>query len=143
MADLEARGVRLTAVGERLRVDAPCGVLAATDRDALVQHKPAILAALRVEPSRATVAIVDDWADGVPAGSCGLCGHKLREVRDWPTAGESRRLCLACAGRPALALETVYASLTPAERQRLVDEARVADGLGQLLLKLVPSAGMA
>jgi len=41
-----------------------------------------------------------------------------------------------CVRRPtAPALETVYASLTPDERQRLVEEARAGDVLGRLLLK--------
>jgi hypothetical protein len=46
LADLCARDVRVTAVGGRLRVDAPAGVLTAADREALAAHKPTIMALL-------------------------------------------------------------------------------------------------
>jgi hypothetical protein len=46
LAALNARAVRLTAVGDRLRVDAPAGTLTAADRQALAQHKAALLALL-------------------------------------------------------------------------------------------------
>ena len=86
----------------------------------------------------------DDKADSVPDGACGLCGHQpLTAVRDWPVSGTARWLCLACAVRPVPSLEAVYASLTPAERQRLVEEARAGDVLSKLLLKLPPAAGAA
>ena len=54
LAALEARGVRLMAVGQTLRVDAPRGVLTTADREALLAHKAAVLAALRAEASRAS-----------------------------------------------------------------------------------------
>ena len=47
LAALQARGVRLTAVGDRLRVDAPAGVLTVADRAALAAYKAALLARLR------------------------------------------------------------------------------------------------
>lgn len=144
IADLEARGVRLTAVGPRLRVDAPRGVLTAADRQALVQQKPAVLAALRAEGSRASTATDENWGDGVPDGPCGLCGHQpLAWVEDWPCAGEARWLCLACTGRPVPSLEAVYASLSPDERRRLLREAEAGDLLARLLLTLVPVSGAA
>jgi hypothetical protein len=46
---MRARGVKLRAVGERLRVEAPPGVLADTDWDALRAAKTALLAALHAE----------------------------------------------------------------------------------------------
>jgi hypothetical protein len=144
MADLEERGVRLTAVGETLRVDAPRGVLTATDRQMLLAHKPAVLAALRAPASSATTATDDSWADGVPDGPCGLCGHQpLAEGRDWPIAGERRWVCLHCVAQPVPSFEAAFASLTPLERRRLLDEARAGDPLARLLLTLVPVSGAA
>lgn len=115
LADLRARGVRLAAVGARLRVEAPRGVLTEADREALAAHKTAVLAELRD----------DGWADGVPDGPCGLCGGVLAWVRDWPTAGDARWLCPTCAAWPAPRLADVFAQLRGEERQRLeVDAAR-------------------
>src|SRR5262249_55243047 len=72
----------------------------------------AVLAALRAPTSGATGATDDSWADGVPDGPYALCGHQpLAEVRDWPTAGERRWLCLRCVG-PVLTLADVHAGLT-------------------------------
>jgi hypothetical protein len=144
IAELEARGVRLTVVGETLRVDAPRGIVTATDREALVQYKPALLATLRAEASRVTTAAGDRWADGVPGGSCGLCEHKpLAEVHDWPELGVASWVCLVCAGHPVPSLEAVYASLSVDERGRLLDEARTGDPLARLLLTLLPVSGAA
>jgi hypothetical protein len=144
IVDLEARGVRLMAVGQTLRVDAPRGVLTTADREALRAHKAAILAVLRVDAPRATAAADDSWADCVPDGPCGLCGHQpLAEVRDWPVPGAARWLCLACAVRPVPSLEAVYASLSVDEHRRLVDEARAGDPLARVLLRLVPVSGAA
>jgi hypothetical protein len=144
ITDLEVRGVRLMAVGETLRVDAPRGVLTAADRKALLAHKPAILAKLRADASRASTATEHSWADGVPDGPCGLCGHQPpAEVRDWPAPGAVCWLCLACAVRPAPSLEAVYASLSVDEGGRLLDEARAGDPLARLLLTLVPVSGAA
>ena len=49
LAALQTRGVRLAAVGDRLRVEAPRGVLTAADRAALAAHKAALLALLRAD----------------------------------------------------------------------------------------------
>jgi hypothetical protein len=143
MADLEARGVRLTAVGETLRVDAPRGVLTATDRAALVECKPALLATLRAEASRVTTDADDRWADGVPDAPCGLCGSPLAWVEDWPTPGEARWLCPRCVGQPAPSLEAVYASLSVDERRRLLDEAKTGDPMARLVLVLARVSGAA
>jgi TubC N-terminal docking domain len=142
MAGLAARGVRLTALGHALRVDAPRGVLTAADREALVAHKPAVLAALRAEASRTTATAVETWADGVPDGPCGLCGHQpLAEVRDWPEPGEKRWLCLHCAARPTGTLATVHAVLTASERKQLQAEAAAGDPLAVDILRMLESAG--
>jgi hypothetical protein len=45
--DLRRRGVVLTACGEKLRVDAPAGVLTPDLRTVLAGHKDELLAALR------------------------------------------------------------------------------------------------
>ena len=143
IADLKARGVRLMAVGRTLRVDAPRGTLTVADREALLAHKPAVLAALRAQASLSTTAD-DSWADGVPDGPCGLCGHQpLAEGQDWPVPGAASWLCLECTARPLLSLEAVYASLSVDERRRLLDEARTGDPLARLLLTIVPVSGAA
>lgn len=46
LAGLQARGVRLSAVGGRLRAEAPPGTLTPEDKQALVAHKSELLAAL-------------------------------------------------------------------------------------------------
>jgi hypothetical protein len=143
VADLRARDVRLTVAGDRVHVDAPRGVLTAADRAALRRHKAQVLRVLGAETARPTSA-AGDWADGVSDGPCGLCRHQpLAEVHDWPTAGERRWLCLACADRSVPSLEAVYASLSVDERGRLLDEARAGDPLARLLLTVVPVSGAA
>jgi hypothetical protein len=118
-------------------------MLTVADREALLAHKPAVLAALRAQASHAPSAD-DSWADGVPDGPCGLCGHQpLAEVRDWPVPGAARWLCLECTAWPVLSLEVVYASLSLDERRRLLDEARAGDPLARLLLTIVPVSGAA
>jgi hypothetical protein len=138
IADLEARGVRLAVLGQTLRVDAPKGILTPADREALAQHKPAVLAALRAGASRATTATDDSWADGMPDGPCVLCGHqRFADVRDWPVPGAARWLCLACAAQPVPNLADMHAGLTDAEQQRLRTEAHDGDPLARLLLGLI------
>ncbi len=46
LASLQQRGVLLCVDGDRLRVDAPTGVLSAADRAALAAHKADLLALL-------------------------------------------------------------------------------------------------
>jgi hypothetical protein len=53
LADLTMRGVRLSVVAGRLRVEAPAGVLTGADRLALAQHKPGLLALLADAPPAA------------------------------------------------------------------------------------------
>ena len=136
-----SRGVQLEAHGPRLHY---IGSVTAEDLMLLREHKPELLALLWKKQQPAIAKPDDDWADGVPDGPCGLCGHQpLTEVRDWPVAGAARWLCLACAGRPVPSLEAVYASLSVDDRGRLLDEARAGDLLARLLLTLVPVSGAA
>jgi hypothetical protein len=138
VASLRRRGVELLTDGTRLGVR-PAGQLRPDERAALVARKAEVLALLRAEREPE-----DSCADDVPDAPCGLCGHQpLAEVRDWPVPGAARWLCLACAGRPVSSLEAVYASLTPDERRRLLDEASAGDPPARLLLTLVPVSGAA
>jgi hypothetical protein len=83
LADLAARGVKLEANGERLRIDAPAGVITAGLRQALAEHKQAILAYLgsageHLEPEPAPV-IQRIPLDDLVYGDF-LAQHKLRIV---------------------------------------------------------------
>jgi hypothetical protein len=139
MADLTARGVRVTARGETLRVDAPRGVLTASDRAALVEHKPALLAALRAEACRAATASARTaWSSEVPDGPCGLCGHQpLARVENWPVPAQGRWFCPRCCDLPAATLTQVEAGLPAADRLRVYAEAQDGDPLARLLLELM------
>jgi TubC N-terminal docking domain len=139
---LRRRGLELLTDGDRLGVR-PAGQLRPEERAALIARKAEVLALLRAERQPARTIPDDSWSEDVPSGPCGLCGSPLAEGRDWPLPVAARWLCLDCAVRPVPSLEAVYASLTPAERQQLVDEARAGDILGQLLLKLLPARGVA
>lgn len=135
MAGLAARGIRVTAQGETLRVDAPRGMLTTADREALLAHKATLLAGLRAR-FRATIAIGESWADDVPDGPCGLCGHPpLCWVEDWPTVGEIRWLCAICAAWPTPSLAEVFAGLTADERHRLDAEVASGDHLSVAVLR--------
>jgi hypothetical protein len=138
VATLRARGVALEARGDRVRL-VPADRVQPAELAALRARKAEVLALLKCE-----AATDDSWADGVPDGPCGLCGHHpLAEVRGWPMPGAAGWLCLACAGGPVPSFEAVYASLSVDERGRLLDEARAGDPLARLLLTLVPMSGVA
>jgi|SRR6516225_2754355 hypothetical protein len=91
---LQGRGVRLEAKEDRLRVDAPAGLLTEADRQALTTHKVELLALLMPpasitptsEPAdcKATVvaALIGTTADGVVRKDCmGLPDLRPPEVR--------------------------------------------------------------
>jgi FAD/FMN-containing dehydrogenase len=83
LADLAARGGKLEANGERLRIDAPAGVITARLRQALAEHKQAILGYLgsagkRLEPEPPPV-IHRIPLDNLAYGDF-LARHKLRIV---------------------------------------------------------------
>jgi hypothetical protein len=56
--DLKQRGVILGAVGERLKIDAPVGVVTEDDKTALRQYKPVLLGLLSRQA--APIEAVDD-----------------------------------------------------------------------------------
>lgn len=53
LRELTDRGVRVTRDGQRLRVRAPRGILTEDVREALIEHKPAILELLAIAKLRA------------------------------------------------------------------------------------------
>jgi hypothetical protein len=57
LAELRGRGVRLEAVGDRLRVDAPAGVLTTAERAAIQAQKPALIALVRESDAHDVAAI--------------------------------------------------------------------------------------
>jgi len=156
VADLEARGVRLTAVGERLRVDAPRGTLTVADREALVRHKPAILAELCAEASRATTTAAPAAGEAnlakeakkgpgaietQPTRLCELCNATgWTWHADWPEPGTGQWLCATCVARPTLTLAELHAKLTTVERRRLRAEADSGDQLARLILRTTACA---
>ena len=134
LAALRRRGIEVIANNGTICAR-PRARLTDVDPVALRQHKAEVLTLLDNE--------CDERGAGLPASPCEACGLPLTWVEDWPTAGERRWLCLACAGRPVSSLEAVYASLTPAERRRPLDEASAGDPLARILLTLVPVSGAA
>ncbi len=81
ISDLRARGVFLAAIGDRLRVDAPVGVVSPDLRAALAQHKPELVRLLS-RPSDARRTALDgpyvETAHGYLAP-----GDLPDEWRDW------------------------------------------------------------
>ena len=76
LAEARRLGIRLTARGDRLAFDAPRDAFTPEMRDALVTHKPEILALLRAEqqqadssPAPSTPSGPVPGADAVPTGS--------------------------------------------------------------------------
>src|SRR5262249_20379395 len=130
---LRSRGVQLEAHGPRLHY---IGNVTAEDLTLLREYKGELLALLRNKQQAAIAQPDDGWADGLPDGPCGLCGHQpLAWVEDWPTAGENRWLCPTCAAWPAPALAEVFARLTADERQRFDAEIASGDHLSVALLR--------
>jgi hypothetical protein len=76
----------------------------------------------------------------MPDGPCGVCGHPLTWVEDWPVAGQGRWLCLRCAARPTVTLAEAYDTLNPDERARLEDEAAAGDDLAREIVNLLEAA---
>ena len=84
LTDLLARGVRITAAGERLIVDAPKGVVTDELRQSIADHKLELLALLDGDPR--------------PARPCHSC-HSTRWRRRRPERGGGW-LCSACYPAP-------------------------------------------
>ena len=66
LADLRHRKVRVRAVGDRLRLKAPPGVLSPGDRDALSSHKTEMLAQLERENRLLGFSLTDFEQSGCP-----------------------------------------------------------------------------
>ena len=91
LADLQRRGVVVKTNGDRLRLDAPVGVLTPDVVDRVKHHKSQVLAILRSEPNRT------QWDPLVPAGWTAeawhgrlvylakICMHadRSRELEQW------------------------------------------------------------
>jgi hypothetical protein len=93
---LRRRGAILQAAGDRLRVDAPIGVVTDADRAALAEHKAELLAMLR--SSTARVERVESGLQGtLPSGFLRI----LRHTHVCPICSREFR-CTApeCAGKP-------------------------------------------
>lgn len=97
LADLRARGVTLTAKGDRLRVEAPAGVLTPALRAVLVEQKPALMGLLTPPPADPELAprvaaFRAQLAAWVASGRCGV------PVLTLPDAPEARLgQCVSCA----------------------------------------------
>lgn len=135
LRDLTTRGVRLAAKGDRLRIEAPAGVLTPADRAALAAHKHDLVELLAR----------DAWAadlerTGVPGSPCQACRSPLSWVEDWPTAGDGRWLCATCAAWPPKTLAETWATLTASARQQLHHDADHGDDLARRILVEVERA---
>ena len=78
LADLRQQGVTLERRGDRLRVDAPQGVLTPEIRADLVAHKAAILQVLASPPTEPAQTVRD-----LRAAWAGAC-FELAEALGWP-----------------------------------------------------------
>jgi hypothetical protein len=131
LTTLLARDVRLTIVGDRLRVDARGDVMTDEDWSTVAANKPALISLLRGETDlTADTEVTTD----LPDGPCQLCGALVVWIENWPGSGERGWLCLACAARPVPTLIEVFATLTLDERQRLDAEAAAGDDLARAIL---------
>lgn len=64
LAELDRLNVTLTLAGDKLHVEAPAGVLTPELKDALLQHKPALVALLR---EREATTVVNNRGQEIPA----------------------------------------------------------------------------
>ena len=124
VASFTRRGIRLALAADGIQYEAPRGAFTSADRMAVAKHRTEIVEFLRAEAELP-----------VPDGPCGLCAAPLRWVEGWPTAGEARWLCPACAAWPAPALAEVFAGLTAAEHRQLDAEAAHGDALAVAVLR--------
>jgi hypothetical protein len=116
LADIEARGARVTIRGDRLRVEAPRGVLTPSLRALLLEVKPALLGLLA---SRAPTTSTD--SPRAPSGYAFpwpdlLVGLGVRRVQPFDLCADcrsgtwvaygARPLCLVCARQRGAATGT-------------------------------------
>lgn len=101
LEELKMSGAHVEAVGDKLRCRAPVGVLTPELRQAMAEHKPALL---RLLSSPA--------ADAPSELPCPVCGAS--EWRDTPDGG---RWCMPCvvAGRDPVAAVKVHSDVLDAE----------------------------
>jgi TubC N-terminal docking domain len=132
VASFSRRGIRLALAADGIRYEAPRGAFTSADRRAVGEHRAEIVELLRAE---AELPISD--------GPCGRCASPLHWVEGWPTAGEARWLCPACAAWPAPALAEVFAGLTTAEQRQLDVEAAHGDALAVAMLRELRGDGRA
>ena len=118
LIELRARGVVIEAAGDRLKVDAPKGVVTPELREALAEHKIEVLALITVtekEIAWRVAAMLPQIPDHGPipflvareavepqAGCCLSCGEVL--------AADDRYRCTPCGRAANLALELVMSS---------------------------------
>jgi hypothetical protein len=102
LAELRRRGAILQAVSDRLRVDAPIGVVTAADRAALAEHKAELLAMLA--GSIARVERVESDLLGAPqpgflrvlqhAHACTRCSRRFACTQ--PSCAAQPKRCVCC-----------------------------------------------
>ena len=82
--DLKARGVKLEAQGEYLKVDAPAGVVTEEDKSALVEFKPKLLRFLSRSPEEQLLR--ESKARWTGPGLVGIRDPFTGEWHEWPAA---------------------------------------------------------
>ncbi len=82
--DLKARGVNLEAAGDKLRVEAPAGVVTQEDRIALVELKPVLLGFLSRTPEEEALREVKARWSG--PGLIKIRDPFTGEWHEWPAA---------------------------------------------------------
>ncbi|HKQ05764.1 MAG TPA: hypothetical protein VJ464_11570 [Blastocatellia bacterium] len=94
LSDLRKRDVRIEANGDRLRINAPCGVLTPEMRDALVMYKAELLKMFQ-QPSNLHFALTESVVLGEPIEEPCLvgCGSP---VRFYWQQGTGYGYCLKC-----------------------------------------------
>jgi hypothetical protein len=105
--DLRGRGITLRPVGDRLRVEAPRGVLTAQERELLAAQKSELLILLTTAASSSPTGIrgwMYPWPDALPGlgqlrvDAFEMCAGCVRVT--WVFYG-STPLCFRCASRLA------------------------------------------
>jgi len=107
LAELTARGVRLTACGDRLAYDAPAGVMTAELRDRVKACKPELLAMLAGNPEPAPDARPETHADREWRRFLAVC-RPWPDGRGWYDPRELERF-RRLTERPAARPEAVQA----------------------------------
>ena len=88
LAEARRRGILLSARGDRLRYDAPVGVMQAELRAALVEHKAELLALLGSWPASWPRGRRSGPGPPVPSPRAGACPRLRGPGRLWQAFGE-------------------------------------------------------